>query len=377
LRTTNGGDAWTSASGGAFGSDYISGIEPVNEDTAFAAYNPGSGATTHIYRTTNGGANWNSVYMQNPGYINVIRMIDDTIGVAVGDPTRGKWTVLKTSDGGATWARMSTEPAAIGDETGSNFNGMCVIGASHIWFTSRAGRVYRSTDGGATWNYSSIPFGGFLPSMHFNDPQYGLVANFSGPSVARTSDGGIVWTEITLPGSGEVRGITGSGVDFWADKGQEVFHSSDRGETWSAVYPGGIGGLLTGNGSVVSGRSIRLWVVTNAGGILRYDTTLTTGPVDDVEEMHLGIPSAFRLEQNFPNPFNPTTTITFQIPNSSYVTLNVYDVLGREVRRLVNEELTAGAYKTTFDATGLASGVYVYTLHAGDVVQTKKLVLLR
>jgi glucuronoarabinoxylan endo-1,4-beta-xylanase len=99
--------------------------------------------------------------------------------------------------------------------------------------------------------------------------------------------------------------------------------------------------------------------------------------VDDVEEMHLGIPSAFRLEQNFPNPFNPTTTITFQIPNSSYVTLNVYDVLGREVRRLVNEELTAGAYKTTFDATGLASGVYVYTLHAGDVVQTKKLVLLR
>ena len=103
-----------------------------------------------------------------------------------------------------------------------------------------------------------------------------------------------------------------------------------------------------------------------------------------VEETNAGMPNQFALYQNFPNPFNPTTEIRFQISEvrgqkseNSHVTLKVYDVLGREVRTLVNEELKAGSYKVTFDASNLASGIYFYKLTAGSFVDTKKMVLMR
>jgi hypothetical protein len=85
----------------------------------------------------------------------------------------------------------------------------------------------------------------------------------------------------------------------------------------------------------------------------------------------------FHLQQNYPNPFNPTTIINFQLPIDNYVTLKVFDALGREVRTLVNEEMKAGSYTTTFDATGLASGVYYYRLQSGSFIEAKKLLLLR
>jgi hypothetical protein len=98
-----------------------------------------------------------------------------------------------------------------------------------------------------------------------------------------------------------------------------------------------------------------------------------------------GVPEKFALEQNYPNPFNPSTTIRFQIPAEvgaqrsqvGLVTLKVYDVLGREVATLVNEEMKPGSYEVTWDATEFASGVYLYRLQAGSFVETKKLVLLR
>jgi hypothetical protein len=90
-----------------------------------------------------------------------------------------------------------------------------------------------------------------------------------------------------------------------------------------------------------------------------------------------GIPEQFHLEQNYPNPFNPTTVISYQLSASSDVNLMVYDVLGREVAVLVNERKTAGSYSVTFNARGLASGVYFYRLRADDFVETKRLILIR
>ena len=81
--------------------------------------------------------------------------------------------------------------------------------------------------------------------------------------------------------------------------------------------------------------------------------------------------------QNYPNPFNPSTTIKFQIPNSSFVNLKVYDVLGNEVATLVNEEKPAGTYQLSFDASNLSSGIYFYKLQAGNIVETKKMILLK
>ena len=85
----------------------------------------------------------------------------------------------------------------------------------------------------------------------------------------------------------------------------------------------------------------------------------------------------YGLSQNYPNPFNPVTKIQFSIVNSQFAILRVFDVLGREVRTLLSEELKAGRYETSFDASGLGGGVYYYQLKAGEFISTKKLLLIR
>ncbi|HCY77720.1 MAG TPA: hypothetical protein DHV28_17550 [Ignavibacteriales bacterium] len=85
----------------------------------------------------------------------------------------------------------------------------------------------------------------------------------------------------------------------------------------------------------------------------------------------------YLLSQNFPNPFNPSTLISYSIPTSGFVMLKVYDILGREVATLVNEEKAAGRYEVNFNSLSLASGVYIYKIQVGDFVQTKKMVLLK
>jgi hypothetical protein len=88
-------------------------------------------------------------------------------------------------------------------------------------------------------------------------------------------------------------------------------------------------------------------------------------------------PKDVALGQNYPNPFNPTTVIRYQLSVSSYVTLKVYDVLGREVVSLVNELEEAGTHSLSFDASKLSSGLYYYTLQAGELVATKPMVLMK
>jgi hypothetical protein len=85
----------------------------------------------------------------------------------------------------------------------------------------------------------------------------------------------------------------------------------------------------------------------------------------------------FSLGQNYPNPFNPSTKISFSIPKAANTYLKVYDLLGREVKVLVNESLSAGEYEIDFDATGFASGMYYYCLSSGDNINVKKMVLVK
>lgn len=107
------------------------------------------------------------------------------------------------------------------------------------------------------------------------------------------------------------------------------------------------------------------------------DTVLLSGTrqVLSLVESSADHPTRYVLEQNYPNPFNPSTSIRFSVVRSRLVSLKVYDLLGREVATLVNEEMNPGSYKVSFDATRLSSGVYFYCLHAGEFVQTKKLAL--
>jgi hypothetical protein len=96
-----------------------------------------------------------------------------------------------------------------------------------------------------------------------------------------------------------------------------------------------------------------------------------------VEHESENIPKEFILYQNYPNPFNPGTTITFSIPHFAFITLKVYDILGREVVTLVNSELNPGEHSVAFDATNLSSGVYIYQLSAGGFIQTKKMLVAK
>lgn len=89
------------------------------------------------------------------------------------------------------------------------------------------------------------------------------------------------------------------------------------------------------------------------------------------------VPESFKLHQNYPNPFNPSTKIKFEVPKLGFVSLKVYDIAGKEVGSLINEELKAGVYEYSFDGTGLGSGVYFYTLESNGVIETRKMVLLK
>jgi len=95
------------------------------------------------------------------------------------------------------------------------------------------------------------------------------------------------------------------------------------------------------------------------------------------EEKEQIIPKEYSLHQNYPNPFNPTTTIKFDIPNDGLVQLEIFDILGRRITTLVEEYKPAGSYEQVFNASALASGVYVYKLQAGDFISSKKMILLK
>ena len=101
------------------------------------------------------------------------------------------------------------------------------------------------------------------------------------------------------------------------------------------------------------------------------------GSLVGIKELHEESINDFELYQNFPNPFNPTTTIRYQIPEDGMVTLKVYDILGREVKTLVNDFKTKGRYEVTFDASSLTSGSYIYEITSGSYKASKKMTLIK
>jgi hypothetical protein len=114
-----------------------------------------------------------------------------------------------------------------------------------------------------------------------------------------------------------------------------------------------------------------------SNGNFFWSDSFTVDIVTGIAENETTLPIEYALKQNYPNPFNPSTRIKYSIPQSSNVVIKVFDILGNAIATLVNEEKSVGIYEVEFDATGISSGVYFYTLTAGNFVETKKLVLLR
>jgi len=139
--------------------------------------------------------------------------------------------------------------------------------------------------------------------------------------------------------------------------------------------------------SAAAGAKLQSAVGQNFVGLARQGNTVVTGGfladtifrsvVVSVAENKEDVPLTYGLKQNYPNPFNPTTIIRYQLPLQSYVTLKVFDILGRDVATLLNEVKQPGTYTVQWHASGVASGVYFCRLQAGQFSAMKKMVLLR
>jgi hypothetical protein len=117
------------------------------------------------------------------------------------------------------------------------------------------------------------------------------------------------------------------------------------------------------------------YTVTRPGIIYEFSTIAPTVPVIPISTE---IPDTYDLMQNYPNPFNPVTNIQFKLPENSFVTLKVYNILGQLVKVLINNErLDAGVHRTDFDGSNLASGIYFYAIQTEKFTQTKRMVLLK
>jgi hypothetical protein len=119
--------------------------------------------------------------------------------------------------------------------------------------------------------------------------------------------------------------------------------------------------------------SVTGWAVGDNGTILKT----TTGGISPVNIISTEVPESFELYQNYPNPFNPVTHIGFLISDFGLVHLSIYDVLGKEVQVLIDEQMRPGSYEANWNAEAYPSGVYYYKLSAGDFTETKKMILIK
>lgn len=380
-RTTDGGGEWTANPA------------PVLDDPRLANFSftslqftdPDTGLLTGSYiiqsqvafemasvvlRTTDGGNTWSTARRQEFEYILDLQMLDADTGfglAAVVDLMTGsiQSKCLSTTDGGLSWTvlpgRVATSVLYSLDFTDSKTG----------WAAGESGMIYRTLDGGLTWKGFRTGLTNVLfQEVDFADSRRGWAAGQNGLIVA-TENGGEKWTRLDS-GTGEF--LTALFVvDYktvWAaGTGGTILNTLDGGATWErqdtgcddtfldAFFPTAATGFVVGQG----------------GSILR--TTGGTTGVSCPDRAASAKPSGFRLDPNYPNPFNPETTFRFTLPEAGEITLRIFDLLGREVAVPASGRYGAGEHRVRFRPDGLASGVYFCRLEAGDLIRTRKIVI--
>jgi hypothetical protein len=195
-----------------------------------------------------------------------------------------------------------------------------------------------------------------------------LFAATYGGGVFLSTNNGTSWTEAGLTNY-SVLSLAVSGANLFAVIGDGgVCLSTNNGKSWTAVNTGLTNPTV--HALAVSGTNLF------AGGVGVWRRPLSE-MITSVERLSTDLPTHFSLDQNYPNPFNPATTISFSLPSKSFVSLKVFDALGREVSILFADELPAGTHARQWNAGALPSGMYFYRLQAASSTETKKLLLLR
>ena len=381
LKTSNAGVNWLSAGSNIPLNVNLVTISCKSLDTALTAGNIGT--TTYAYRTTNGGANWIQVFTQANGYINAIFMRDSQTGFMEGNPVGGRWSLWKTTNAGATWDSTGMYLQQSGSETG--WNNSIMILNNNIVFGTNNSRIYKSVNFGLNWTaISTVPEVNSTALWIYADTTGYTYIQSGGSTLKYTTNGGSNWQSLSVPDTGNFVGMdpayagVSNGVLNQPYEAYAVRNNSKiyfgGGTNYSSEYtaPSGIYNNI-GSGIIYMYGAHFSWAIRNNGGITRV--SLFRGGA--VRSISAEIPKAYGLEQNYPNPFNPATKIRFDLKKEAFTTIKVYDVLGREVAVIVNEQLHPGVYEADFDASSLSSGIYYYRISASDYSEVKKMVVIK
>lgn len=403
-KTTDGGVTWKYQSQ-TFTSDELLAVEFVDQYSGWVL-SPWS-----IFHTSDCGFNWQKQYSVpfTPG-LNHLCFVNPVSGWAVGwEYVPGtKAVILHTSDGGNHWERQPTDKRAA-------LNAVCFIDQNAGWAVGDSGTILFTSDGGAHWNQRESGTTVTLTSVGFVDQYHGWIGGQG--VVLRTDDAGTQWHPYTYDGPALLSLHFVDSLLGWAVGGScspenlcsgSIMHSSDGGRSWeeqfretdviirSVNFVNATNGWAVGSkvwftedgGKNWIRRNVPIWW-TNAVDFVNSSYGWLVGPVGTI--MHTsdggvtfvergtpeGTPLMPLLHQNFPNPFNPTTTIRYSLPDARNVTLTVFNTLGQHIVELVNGTNDAGHHEVRFDGAGLSSGVYFYRLQAGDFVQSRRLMLLK
>jgi hypothetical protein len=301
-----------------------------------------------------------------------------------GNPVGGRWALWRTTNGGANWDSTGLYlPTAV---TESGYNNSLFCNGSNIWFGTDNSKVYTSTNSGLNWTARLISATTGVYALCFSWPFY-TEGYAGGNSLYATTNSGVNWNLTTSIGTGNFGGITSTnlpvenpllGYPIWYVRSDNKIYASSIMGNWNIDFtaPSGIYKHIS---QAMPGRGI--WAVCDNGGISFH--SILAG----VEKIGKVVPDKFELFQNYPNPFNPITKIRFEVPshlsssNASIgdlmISLKVFDIAGREITTLVNEQLQPGTYEVTFDGSNYPSGIYFYRLNTGTFVDAKKLILLK
>jgi photosystem II stability/assembly factor-like uncharacterized protein len=335
-----------------------------------------------IHKTTDGGATWEKkVLSTGEGEAGLqVQFVDENTGWAlIFNFSGGGGSMQRSTDGGNTWNPVGSDSIGIFHFMDAN-NGWTIVNSAS-GDSSRS--IRHTTNGGVNWvtQFTDRSPGAF-EAIQFTDLNNGWVVGRNA-KILRTTDGGTNWIRISNTGINPqsnskclffLNADTGwiGTNDGIQDQGPDrvILHTSDGGASWTDSYR-----VKESNHAIFS----IFFLDANNGwftgdyGLIGHTGNGATGVVSDKNKT----PDAFTLNQNYPNPFNPSTIISYQLSMNNFVTLKVYDVLGREVKTLVNERQTAGSHSIAFNASHLPSGVYFYHLQAGTYSNTKKLLLLK
>jgi len=379
--------------------DQINDIFFLDSSTGWVVTQGGNSDTSRIMKTTNSGNNW-TIQLDSLFNLGVIQFVDANTGYAAGGNGRAKF--LKTTDGGNLWTVATPfgsniyailDLTFVNKDTGwvcsdDSFGGgiykttnggenwqqqlnqsyqplkLFFINNDTGWAGSANWKLYRTTNSGLNWNLQ-FTFAQQINDLHFFNKNVGIVS--SGFSY-RTTDGGFNWVQtndggIKLSFANDSMGIAGSNF-------LKIMRTTTGGNSWfrqsSPIFD---------NSSVSAIDSLEGW----AGGTGLVKTTDGGGPPVGITQTSNEIPSEYKLYQNYPNPFNPNTKIKYSVKRQTQnVKLVVFDVQGRFLVELVNQNHSAGTYETAWYASDYSSGIYLYSLIIdGVTAETKKMLLLK